>query len=362
MDNDAQFARRGFLPADDPLPRFGDASEFAPLDDLGRDLPSLLHDPDFRAFARGLTVPPLPDRDPPPPVLRLYYVRLGFLASAYVNQVGREPARVLPRNLAVPLCDACRRLRRPPVLSYDGYALYNWKRFDPAGPVALGNIDTVQDFVHLYDEHWFILVHVAIEALAAGLLAGILDAERALAAGDRAALDGAMGRVVRAVWEQVGVLRRIPEKMDPALYYKTFRPYIRFFEGVVYEGVDAAPMDFRGETGAQSSVIPALVAFLKVPHRPTRLTDHLADMRRFMPAEHRALLERVEALPPVRGQVDPGLFNEALEALAAFRETHLAFAHEYIARWVEDPRGTGGTPYLEWLGQLIQETRAYKVP
>jgi len=362
MSADATYARRGFLPDEDPLTRFGDGSELAPLDEVGRDLPSLLHDPGFRAFARALRIPPLPDRGLTPPLLRLYYVRLGFLASAYVNQVGQEPAKVLPRNIALPLSDVCRRLGRPAILSYDGYALYNWKRFDPAGPIALGNIDTVQNFVHLYDEHWFILVHVEIEALAAGLLAGVLDAERALAAGDDEALGGATDRVVRAVWDQVRVLRRIPEKMDPALYYKTFRPYIRFFEGVVYEGVDAAPMDFRGETGAQSSVIPALVAFLKVPHKPTRLTDHLADMRRFMPAEHRALLERIEAMPAVRGRVDKALYNEALEALAAFRETHLGFAREYIARWVDDPRGTGGTPYLEWLGQLIDETRAYKIP
>ena len=31
-------------------------------------------------------------------------------------------------------------LSRPPILSYDGYALFNWKRFDPTGPIALGNI------------------------------------------------------------------------------------------------------------------------------------------------------------------------------------------------------------------------------
>ena len=116
-------------------------------------------------------------------MLRLYYVRLGFLASAYINQVGQEPATLLPRNIALPLCDVCTRLDRPPILSYDGYALYNWKRFDPAGPVALGNIDTIQNFVHLYDEHWFILVHVEIEALAAALLAAIDRAAEALAAG-----------------------------------------------------------------------------------------------------------------------------------------------------------------------------------
>jgi indoleamine 2,3-dioxygenase len=158
------------------------------------------------------------------------------------------------------------------------------------------------------------------------------------------------------------VLRRIPEKMDPALYYKTFGPYIRFFERVVYEGVDAAPMDHRGETGAQSSVVPALVSFLKVPHQPSLLTNHLADMRRFMPAEHRGLLQRIEAMPAVRDVCDKATFNEALEALATFRETHLGFAQEYIARWVTDPRGTGGTTYLEWLGQLVAETRSFKIP
>jgi indoleamine 2,3-dioxygenase len=361
MDTETQLRRTGFLPADDPLSRFGDASEFAPLDELGHDLPSLLVDPSFRTFVRELTVPRLPAGDLPLPLLRLYYVRLGFLASAFVNQVGQKPATSVPASIAVPLCDVCQRLNRPPVLSYDGYALYNWKRFHKAEPAALGNIDTVQNFVHLYDEHWFILVHVEIEAIAARLLAGILDAEQAAVSSDPAALDDAMRRAVGAVWDQVNVLRRIPERMDPALYYKTFRPYIRFFEGVVYEGVDAAPMNFRGETGAQSSVVPTLVAFLKIPHRPTQLTDHLRDMRRFMPAEHRAFLNRVEAMPSLRDRVDPDLFNEALEALATFRETHLRFAHEYIAKWVDDPRGTGGTPYLEWLGQLISETRAHKL-
>jgi indoleamine 2,3-dioxygenase len=84
-------------------------------------------------------------------------------------------------------------------------------------------------------------------------------------------------------------------------------------------------------------------------------------MRRFMPSEHRAFLARIEAMPPVRDLADKAIYNEALEALATFRETHLGFAREYIARWVDDPRGTGGTPYLEWLGQLIAETRAYKI-
>jgi indoleamine 2,3-dioxygenase len=320
----------------------------------------LLQDRSFRAYARALEIPPLPPEPVGPATLRLYYVRLGFLASAFVNQVGEEPARVLPRNIAVPLCEVAARLGRPPILSYDGYALANWKRFRTDGSIALGNIDTIQNFVHLYDEHWFILVHVEIEADAAAILDAIDRVGRALQRGDDAAVDDAVRAIARTVWDQVATLRRIPEKMDPALYYKTFRPYIRFFESVIYEGVNEAPMDHRGETGAQSSVVPTLIAFLKIAHRPSQLTDHLADMRRFMPAEHRALIEHVEAMPSIRDHVARDSYNEALEALATFRETHYGFAKRYIAQFVSDPRGTGGTPYLQWLGQLIDETRAAK--
>src|SRR5262249_6760981 len=225
------------------------------------------------------------------------------LASAYVNHVGEEPSKVLPANLASPLRQVCALLNRPPILSYDAYALYNWKRFRSDQPVALGNIDTVQNFVHLYDEHWFVLVHVEIEAIAARLLDAIARIHESLASNDEAAIDRAVGEIADAINDQVRVLKRIPEKMDPTLYYKTFRPYIRFFEDVEYEVEPAASsaeilrMNFRGETGAQSSIMPTLVALMKIPHAPSMLTNHLADMRNYMPAAHRHLIEADTPLP-----------------------------------------------------------------
>ncbi|HUY34688.1 MAG TPA: hypothetical protein VMV69_18225 [Pirellulales bacterium] len=367
---DQRFLTRGFLPEHDPRSAFPHDSPMAPLDALGRDLPSLLIEPGFRQFARELKLPVWTPPDDPieaMPQLRLYYLRVGFLASAYINQVGQPPSIVLPANIAVPLCGACQWLDRPPILSYDGYALYNWRRFDPTGPIALGNIDTLQNFVHLYDEHWFILVHVEIEAIAAEILSALRQAGVALANGRvgghasaEVALNESLATIARAVWRQVAVLRRIPEHMDPALYFRTFRPYIRFFEHVVYEGVDAQASDYRGETGAQSSIVPALVAFLKIPHRSSLLTDHLADMWKFMPSEHRRLLADIEALPDPRPLADKAIYNDLLEAVATFREVHIGWAYEYIHRRVEDPRGTGGTPFMRWLKQLIDETRAWK--
>lgn len=370
-----QMRSRGFLPEHDPLIGFPSDSEFAGLDEIGRDLPSLLQEPGFRDYARSLDIPLWPENRVAPsdvPELRLYYVRVGFLASAYINQVGQEPSKVLPANLALPLCRACKLLNRPPILSYDGYALYNWKRFHKDGPIALGNIDTVQNFVHLYDEHWFILVHVEIEAIAARILDAIATAQAAFDANAFGPIDDAVRDIAAAVNEQVRVLRRIPEKMDPALYFQTFRPYIRFFENVEYEAEVAGAhvaagsaarlrISFRGETGAQSSIMPLLVAFMKIPHRTSMLTSHLIDMRNYMPAEHRDLIAAVEAMPSIRTMASKHNFNAVLDAMAEFRSVHYGWAQEYINRRTDDPRGTGGTPYMEWLKQLIDETLAFKI-
>ncbi len=362
---DSVFTQRGFLPAPDPLPRFPKGSAFCMLDELGQDLPSLLEDAGFRSYARELTIPLWPQTPIQPdelPALRLYYLRLGFIASAYVNQVGQEPATVLPANLAVPLCRVCALLKRPPILSYDGYALYNWKRFRPTGPIALGNLDTLQNFVHLYDEHWFILVHVEIEAIGADVLRAIEHIREALADDEPEHIADHLRAIEHALRRQTGVLKRIPDKMDPALYHRTFRRYIRFFENVTYQGADQTASHFRGETGAQSSILPVLVALLKVPHKPSPLMNHLADMRRYMPPAHRAVIAEVETMPSVRQLVSGDTFNAVLDALSDFREVHLNWAEQYINRWTDDPRGTGGTPYMQWLRQLIDETRDYRIP
>lgn len=359
----AGYAKRGFLPEEDPLSAFAPGSPYALLDEIGRDLPSLLYKKDFRAYARELDIPlwrePITEMNVPQ--LRLYYVRVGFLASAYVNQVGEEPANILPRNIAAPLVRVARLLNRPAILSYDGYALYNWKRFRKDGPIQLGNIDTIQDFVHMYDERWFILTHVEIESIAADILSAIAVVKQKLAKDVDADITVELKRIEGAVWRQTEVIRRIPEHMDSSLYYRTFRPYIRFFENVSYEGMNTAPIRFRGETGAQSSILPTLTAFMKIPHRRSVLTDHLDDMRNYMPARHRALIEEVATLPDIRVPARKEPYNAVLEAMATFRRIHYRWAEEYINRWTDDPRGTGGTPYMEWLRQMLLETEAHRL-
>jgi len=38
---------------------------------------------------------------------------------------------------------------------------------------------------------------------------------------------------------------------------------------------------------------------------------------------------------------------------------HDNLKEKYINRRTDDPRGTGGTPYMQWLKQLIDETRSH---
>ena len=58
---EAKLRKRGFLPEQDPLTSFPSTSEFAVLDEIGRDLPSLLHDRGFRNYARTLKIPLWPE-------------------------------------------------------------------------------------------------------------------------------------------------------------------------------------------------------------------------------------------------------------------------------------------------------------
>jgi len=360
------FSDRGFLPALDPLAQFNPESEFSILDTIGRDLPSRLLEADFRRYAKSLTLPEWPNHLPLPeflPELRLYFVRISFLASAYIHQVGQPAVFTLPANLAVPLTKVAKLLAVPPILNYAGYALYNWKRFDKNQGVVLGNIDTIQNFVHLYDEHWFILVHIEIEAQAATLLSAVEIFHKEIRNTKELNVDTLNTQLINiadCLAQQLRVLKRIPERMSPQLYFKLFRPYIGFFEKIEYQGVKHKTMTYRGETGAQSSVMPVLVQLLKIEHKQSVLVDHLREIRQYMPPSHRDFITNTARLPDLKPLAAPELFDQVLELMAQFREVHFNWAMEYINKHVTDPRGTGGTPYMYWLKQLIEETRERK--
>ena len=305
---------------------------------------------------------------------------LSYLGHAYVWGEPQPVAR-LPRTLAVPWASLAARLGRPPVLSYASYALDNWRRLDRAGPIALGNIGLLQNFLGGIDEEWFILVHVEIEAEAASGLQALARAVAAAEAGDEAAIEEQLARLERSLARLLATLERMPEHCDPYIYFHRVRPYIHGWRdhpalpgGLVYEGVAAfggEPQRFRGETGAQSSIVPAIDATLGVTHEDDTLAAYLREMRDYMSRAHGELIAALAERSRVRGVAASGgaalceAYNACLERLAAFRSLHLEYAGRYIyaqsRQWEANPAtvGTGGTPFIPYLSKHRDETLSH---
>jgi indoleamine 2,3-dioxygenase len=305
---------------------------------------------------------------------------LSYFGHAYVwGEV--EPPHHIPKNIAVPWYRVAQRLGRPPILSYASYALNNWRRIEPEGPVSLGNIVLLQNFLGGIDEEWFILVHVDIEARAAQVLRAIVSAQSAVLEDHVGQLDQQLLSLAAGVEQMYKVLVRMPENCDPYIYYHRVRPYIHGWKdhpaipgGLVYEGVkpfEGKLQQFRGETGAQSSIIPSLDAALGILHADDPLRPYLKEMRDYMPPKQRAFIEAVENGPSIRQYVQNNLrhhpslrksYNECVGWIERFRSKHLEYAALYVQKqsmrspYNPTERGTGGTPFIPYLKKHRDET------
>jgi len=377
---------RGFLPAADPLESI---PEEPILNQLGADLPKLLTARQFRTIIRdrNQVMGEVADEwglD----AYRCAMRTLSFVGHAYVWEDPDHPASHLPACLAIPWHRVSEQLGRPPVLSYASYALHNWRRLDPQKAIELGNIVLLQNFLGGLDEEWFVLVHVEIESEAGPALLGLVQAQNASQENREDDVLEGLCSLATAQEAMRETLLRMPERCDPYVYYNRVRPYIHGWknspalpEGLVYEGVMAhagRPQQFRGETGSQSSIVPALDAGLGVTHADDPLTQYLVEMRDYMPPRHRAFVTALEARldehrrPLLYGYVrdrqrkNPALwkaFCACVDLLAQFREVHIGYAERYIFRQhqshASNPTavGTGGTPFMQYLNKHLEETK-----
>jgi indoleamine 2,3-dioxygenase len=371
--------RRGFLPNEDPLVRFDVDSHgpergayLAELDRLGERLPELL--------AAGESRPELDRLDTPPDGLfdalserELVRVCLltGFFASGYANEIGSEPVDSLPAGVAVPLYRTSQRLGRKPILSYDLISLRNFERVDPDAGMALETLETLQQFTSLPDERWFTIVHVAIEAAAGPGLAAAARGQAAIRRDDSDRLREHLDTLTASIERQTDIMSRMLEGNDPEVFATEFRPYYEGFDDVVFEGVDALAGEsqtLRGGSGAQSCVLPSLDSALGIEHQSTVLLEKLLDMRTYMPEDHRAVIDAfeddVDIRPYVHEQSNPELtaaFNQCIDQLRTFRKVHFGQVIQYIRAQTGDTTGTGGTDYMDFLGQMEEETSEHKV-
>jgi indoleamine 2,3-dioxygenase len=313
---------------------------------------------------------------------------LSFAGHAYVWETPGKPAVKLSSQLARPWYEISQKLGRPPVLSYASYALDNWRRLDGTKPIQLDNIVLLQNFLGGLDEEWFVVVHIQIEHQAGPGLEGLVRAINGAAKGNDNEVLSGLQALASAQTAMRDSLLRMKERCDPYVYYTRVRPYIHGWKnspslptGLIYDHVEAyaqQPQLFRGETGAQSSIVPCLDAGLGIHHEPDLLTVYLQEMREYMPPRHRALIQALERQTDNQGrallsgyvrdrrQGHPELWSaycSCVDLLAQFREIHIGYADSYINRQHQTSStnptavGTGGTPFMTYLQKHLDETK-----
>lgn len=383
---------RGFLPEQDPL---ADIHDFPLLNEIGLQLSKRLAAKQVRSWVdqHYLSLPSSYKQWQSAEFEAAGRI-FSFVGHSYVWEDPEHPATSIPSQLAISWQQVLSHLERPPVLSYASYALHNWARIDSNKPIDLDNIVLLQNFLGGIDEEWFILIHVAIEAKAGELIHYLVAAINAAFKSDLNQLTLQLQQASVVLEQICDILGRMPERCDPYIYYQRVRPYIHGWkdnpslpQGVIYQGVreyQQQPQFFRGETGAQSSIIPCLDAILGVEHSDDPLVRYLIEMRLYMPATHRALLTALQKLSADDGQASnndgqalliatvkqnrqqyPAMwqaFSDCVNLVARFRRIHLEYARKYIHKQhqtsLSNPTtvGTGGTPFIQYLQKHLDET------
>lgn len=354
---------RGFLPDEDPLTVMPPGWEY--LDDFGNNLPELIESGKILTRAKLLPIPPdfrfsvLSKKE-----LQLAWVRYSFIQSAYVHSQKTSPFSVC-RNIAQPLVAISRMLKVRPILPYFAYTINNWRRKDPVGSIKVDNLQLIQTFIRDSDQSWFNLIHVDIENEFGLGACNLWNAKQLADRGDAIGLLGALSLINESIKNMIAVMKRMPEGTSPNTYYK-IRPWIMFFENVVYEGVEefeGKPQTFPGQTGAQTSIFQSLEAGLQMPKlKENKLAVYLMDMRNHMPEGHRKFIEYLESNSRVRDFIISSapdlveLYDDCVDQELTFLSIHLGYAFYYIHKQTDNPRGTGLTEdFMDYLGSRIKE-------
>lgn len=383
---------RGFLPRQDPVVKL--PSEFSTLESILDRMPikTLSGEPGLLAtFSFGDTVlkelPNLTDEvekyKEDLVLMNALYRDYSFLASAYLFEpcherfmrgeeygLGRQS---LPRCIALPIVKVAEIVGFKPFMEYAGsYALFNYRLEEPEKGLDYDNLRLIRAFEHGLDptssEAGFVLVHIAMVKESGPLIEGAVEMLQGSTGRDRERFNEGLRTLVDALRKVNAVMNTMWNKSKPTSY-TAFRTFIfgitsqsMFPNGVVYEGVSEEPLSFRGESGANDSMVPLCDNLLQIQMPETPLTDILKDFRQYRPGNHREFLEAVRDCAQQSGlrafaledSVSAALYLQAMDQIRDFRWRHWCFTREYILKRTSHPTATGGSPIVTWLPNQLR--------
>lgn len=308
-----------------------------------------------------------------------------FWASAYLLEpcdlefrktksygLGRH---ILPKNIAVPLTKVAQKIGAKPFMEYAlSYALYNWRRKNSSEGITYNNLELIRSFEGSEHEAGFILVHVAMVAHSGHQVRHTLGVMNRAEEKDRTGFNSELANLTATMKTINGVMETM-WKRSSSQAYNSFRTFIMgtknqpmFPQGVIYEGVSEDPQFYRGESGANDTIIPTCDNLLqlteKMPNNP--LTEILMDFRTYRPVRHNDWLSYVFQRARhvgVRGyaledSTSSVLYLGLLDQVREFRDRHWRFTKEYIIKYSDHPVATGGSPIVTWLPNQLSTVLA----
>ena len=315
--------------------------------------------------------------------INLAMSHLSFIAHAFMWG-GNKPEKILPEVVSKPWVKLSKYLGRPPILSYASYCLDNWYKVNQQEPISLDNVALINNFLGGVDEDWFVTIHVCIEDAASEAIDAAYKLSKLNESNNVDDFNTNLKKILKSLKNVNNIFSKMPEKCDPYIYYHRVRPYIfgtkdnpDLKKGLIYENqFNNKPQFYRGETGAQSSIIPFLDGALGIYHSNDNLRHYLNEMRDYMPPKHRKMIEDVEKRSKAKDLISQSkklmnVYNNCLEEIRKFRAMHLEYAATYIHKQAQvhntfgtggsTIRGTGGTPFMKYLKKHRDETQKHKV-
>ena len=312
-----------------------------------------------------------------------------FLASAYSletthNKTGSENkdygiARdYLPKQLAIPLIQLSKLNDTLPWLDYAfGYGLNNAILKENSDPTNYKSYETIRTFTGIDSESGFINVHVAMVAQSGNLLKYQQKCLLYLSKNKREKFNKSLQKHYEILKSIIDTLQTMWKacKYNEYLFFRTFimgqkgnkKCYPNESINYNLENNIIEKHSYRGETGAQDSIIPSVDSFLQLKYPKNKLTEYLYDLRKYRPKDHQLYInfmkDNSEMLKIkeycMKNTESSIILLKNLNCLRMFRKKHWNLTKKYIIQNTKHPTATGGTPITTWLPNQLGATLEY---
>ncbi|KAM3443088.1 hypothetical protein MY4824_000793 [Beauveria thailandica] len=392
--------KNAFLPEQNPAHVLSDPY-YEPWEAVGRNLAELIDEGTIHDAIRQLPILSV-DNLVSEAEWRRAYTLLAFLTHAYVWG-GDTPEEILPPPLSVPFLQVSAHVELPPVLTYAAANLWNFT-CDGDDFTNLDKLKLCFSFTGTESESWFLLISVAMEAKAAGILQTMVTALEAVKARNYDGVTRGLEALRNCIDGVSRLLERMYEKCDPMTFYHHIRPFLAGSQnmaaaglprGVLYDEGDGRGewRQLRGGSNGQSSLIQFFDVVLGIEHSGHGDSKHASyheEVREYMPGPHRRFLVQIARMGSIRelAMVAPqtdaqqrlrDAYADATAALTAFRQKHISIVTRYIILPSKKPwqgkrgkqnlasssstsksddqlTGTGGTALVPFLRKARDET------